>query len=113
VRPNVALRDAGLLVVNEPRDDMRANATNLRSYEAVAWKAGGSAAVMARGGRSVVLRALVFDLFQRLARSDPKRDRTGPRGEEVEAQGRLPGALRRPRGRARRELQRAQPTRRW
>jgi predicted AlkP superfamily pyrophosphatase or phosphodiesterase len=67
VRPNVALREAGLLSVAPPRDELRRDASNIGSFEAVTWKAGGSAAIMG----SDAARPKVLDLFRRLAR-DPE-----------------------------------------
>jgi predicted AlkP superfamily pyrophosphatase or phosphodiesterase len=93
VRPNVALREAGLLTVAPPRDDLRRDASNIQSYEAITWKAGGSAAIMANGGRSEALHARVLELFGRLARDPESGIGRVLDGVDVERQGGFPGAL--------------------
>jgi predicted AlkP superfamily pyrophosphatase or phosphodiesterase len=94
VRPNVALHDAGMLSVGIPRDESRRDASNVLAYEAIAWKAGGSAAIMGNGGRrSEALKARVLAVFRRLATDPESGIGRVLDGEEVERQGGFPGAL--------------------
>lgn len=93
VRPNVALRDAGLLEVAAPRDDLRRDASNVRTFEAITWKAGGSAAIMPRGVASPDVRARVLALFRRLASDPASGIGRVIDGADVEREGGFPGAI--------------------
>lgn len=92
VRPNVALRAEGLLT-SRTRAEWGRTEEVLDSYEAVTWKAGGSAAIMGRRGREEPTASRVKALFTRLA-SDPA-NKIGAvlDGVEVERQGGFPGAI--------------------
>jgi predicted AlkP superfamily pyrophosphatase or phosphodiesterase len=89
VRPNVALREAGLLTVAPPRDDLRRDASNLRGFAAVTWKAGGVAAIMG----TAAVRGQVRDVFDRLAHDPESGIARVLDGAEVEREGGFPGAL--------------------
>lgn len=84
VRVNVALRDAGLLTTRV--EDGR---TELGSFRAYAWRAGGTAAVYAEPTAA----AQTKELFAKLASDPANRIARVLDGKEVERQGGFPGAL--------------------
>jgi hypothetical protein len=92
VRPNVALRNAGLLEAVTRSKDGRTEDV-LGSYEAVTWKAGGSAAIMGRRGREEPIASRVKELFGRLAADPSSRISAVIDGAKVEAEGGFPGAI--------------------
>jgi predicted AlkP superfamily pyrophosphatase or phosphodiesterase len=92
VRPNVALRREGLLeAYTRSKDGITEDV--LRSYEAVTWKAGGSAAIMGRRGRAEPTASRVKALFTRLAADPTSRLGAVIDGERVERGGGFPGAI--------------------
>ena len=72
VRPNVALRQEGLLEAFTKAKDGKTEDV-LRSYEAVTWKAGGSAAIMGRRGREEPTASRVKAFFTKLAENPESR----------------------------------------
>ena len=92
VRPNVALREAGLLTTRTSEDAGRAEV--LTAFEAITWKAGGSAAIMGRNGRDEPTASRVKELFEKLAADPANRISEVLDGAEVErSQGGFPGAI--------------------
>jgi len=85
VRPNVALRRAGLVDVGPDG--------KLRGYDAISWKAGGSAAIVARDPRDPALRARVRSVLDELVRDPESGIVRVDEGAEVEARGGFPGAM--------------------
>lgn len=92
VRPNVALRREGLLEAYTRSEGGRTEDV-LRSYEAVSWKAGGSAAIMGRRGREEPVASRVKALFTKLAADPESRIGAVIDGERVEREGGFPGAI--------------------
>jgi hypothetical protein len=92
VRPNVALRREGLLEAFTRSKDGRTEDV-LRSYDAVTWKAGGSAAIVGRRGREEPIASRVKALFSRLAADPQNRISAVVDGELVEREGGFPGAI--------------------
>jgi predicted AlkP superfamily pyrophosphatase or phosphodiesterase len=92
VRPNVALRKEGLL---EAKTESKSGKTEdvLVSYDAVTWKAGGSAAIMGRRGREEPTASHVKDLFSKLAADPENRISAVLDGATVEREGGFPGAI--------------------
>jgi predicted AlkP superfamily pyrophosphatase or phosphodiesterase len=92
VRPNVALRNAGLLEAYTKQKDGRTEDV-LRSYDAVTWKAGGSAAIMGRRGREAPIASRVKALFEKLAADPESHIGAVIDGARVEREGGFPGAI--------------------
>jgi predicted AlkP superfamily pyrophosphatase or phosphodiesterase len=92
VRPNVALRREGLLEAFTESKDGRTE-DKLRSYEAVTWKAGGSAAIMGRRGREEPTASRVKALFAKLVADPESKIAAAIDGVEVERAGGFPGAI--------------------
>jgi predicted AlkP superfamily pyrophosphatase or phosphodiesterase len=92
VRPNVALRREGILQAVTRSKDGRTEDV-LSAYEAVTWKAGGSAAIMGRNRRDEPTASRVKALFQALAADPANRIASVIDGERVEREGGFPGAL--------------------
>jgi predicted AlkP superfamily pyrophosphatase or phosphodiesterase len=92
VRPNVALREAGLLAAATRAKDGRTEDV-LVSYDAVTWKAGGSAAIMGKRGRQEPTASRVRALFERLASNPESHIGAVLDGGEVERAGGFPGAI--------------------
>jgi predicted AlkP superfamily pyrophosphatase or phosphodiesterase len=92
VRPNVALRGEGLLEAYSKSEGGRTEDV-LRSYEAVSWKAGGSAAIMGRHGREEPTASRVKTLFTQLAADPQNRIASVLDGARVESEGGFPGAI--------------------
>lgn len=92
VRPNVALRAEGLLVATTRAKDGRTEDV-LQSWDALTWKAGGSAAIYGRRGREEPTASKVRALFTRLAADPANRIASVLDGEAVEREGGYPGAI--------------------
>lgn len=92
IRPNVALRQAGLLDASTETKNGETKEV-LRSYEAITWKAGGSAAIMGRRGREEPTASRVKDLFRKLAADPESHIGAVLDGERVEREGGFPGAI--------------------
>jgi predicted AlkP superfamily pyrophosphatase or phosphodiesterase len=92
VRPNVALRRAGLLRAYTKRKDGRTEDV-LASYEAVSWRSGASVAVMGREGRAEPTASRVRSLFHDLASDPASHIGAVLDGERVEREGGFPGAI--------------------
>jgi predicted AlkP superfamily pyrophosphatase or phosphodiesterase len=92
VRPNVALRKAGLLEAVTQSKDGRTEDV-LHSYDAVTWKSGGTAAIMGRRGREEPTASRVKALFTDLAADPESHIGSVIDGAEVERQGGFPGAI--------------------
>jgi predicted AlkP superfamily pyrophosphatase or phosphodiesterase len=84
VRPNVALRQKGLLSVASGK---------VQSYRAVTWKAGGTAAIMPRDPDDEKTRRAVRDLFTTLAKDPANGIANIMDGRTLEGLGGLPSAI--------------------
>ena len=92
VRPNVALRSEGLLEAFTKSKDGKTEDV-LRSYDAVTWMAGGSAAIMGREGRAEPTASRVKALFTKLAADPQSHIASVLDGASVEKEGGFPGAI--------------------
>jgi predicted AlkP superfamily pyrophosphatase or phosphodiesterase len=92
VRPNVALRGAGLLTAETRTRDGKTEDV-LVDYEAVTWKAGGSAAIIGKHGRDEPTASRVRTLFTALAADPASRIGAVLDGDRVEREGGFPGAI--------------------
>lgn len=92
VRPNVALRREHLLEA-ETRSKDGITEDVLVAYDAVTWKAGGSAAIVGRRGRAEPTASRVKELFRALAADPASRIGAVLDGERVEREGGFPGAI--------------------
>lgn len=92
VRPNVALRRAGLLRSYTKRRDGRTEEV-LASYDAVSWRSGATVAIMGREGRAEPTASRVRSLFRDLALDPQNHIGEVIDGERVEIAGGLPGAI--------------------
>jgi predicted AlkP superfamily pyrophosphatase or phosphodiesterase len=92
VRPNVALRRAGLLRSYTKRKDGRTEEV-LASYDAVSWRSGASVAIMGREGRAEPTASRVKSLFHDLASDPASHIDAVLDGVDVERQGGFPGAI--------------------
>jgi predicted AlkP superfamily pyrophosphatase or phosphodiesterase len=92
VRPNVALRKAGLIEVDVDTDLPRPE-EKIRTYEAATWNGGGLAAIMGKHGRAEPVASRVKALFEDLARDPANGIAAVFDGATVEEKGGFPGAI--------------------